>query len=336
MSNNIGVSLCSLCTLWLNETMLRNFSSSDGTALGNIWNAACGAKLAINAQFVEFNTQPSTGGIQAGRIATQNGAPVGFILASALPNDARTSASHMGWIDALAVHPEFQHQGIASGLLTWAEDYLRAQKCTAARLGGSLRPFVAGLPDELNNLAWFDKHGYKPRLNASTDWDLARDLRDYQPRANYSSLDATVRSARTDDHDAIMEFFMHDFPGRWRYEYEESRRDGGRISDYMLIITEDGVDGCARLTFEDSERPIERFYPHLLPHPWGQLGSIGVSKRVRGKGLGGMLLDLSLCRMRDEGIRGCVIDWTSLVDFYGKYGFTPFRKYHMLLKNLEQ
>ena len=314
--------------------MIRLFTLSDISSIVEIWNSACGANLAINTRFVQYNTKLSTGAVQEGCIALENNTPIGFVLASALPNDPKTSAPHVGWVDAIAVHPEFQQHGIATELLNWAENFLRAQKCTVARLGGSLHPFVAGLPDELNNLGWFNKRGYQPRPNAETDWDTARDLHNYAQRMDYSSFNATVRPAHADDHDAIMEFFMRDFPGRWRYEYTEALEDGGRNSDFMIIVTNKGVDGIARLTYEDSERPIERFYMHALPHPWGQLGSIGISKRVRGQGLGGMLLDLSLCHMRDLGIRGCVIDWTSLVDFYGKYGFKPYRKYHMLLKNL--
>jgi predicted N-acetyltransferase YhbS len=73
---------------------------------------------------------------------------------------------------------------------------------------------------------------------------------------------------------------------------------------------------------------------HRLPRPWGQLGPIGVSQDTRGKGYGGALLDAGLRYLRDQGVRGCVIDWTDLVDFYGKFGFKPYRKYQMLIKTL--
>ncbi|MEZ4581603.1 MAG: hypothetical protein R3A10_08190 [Caldilineaceae bacterium] len=61
------------------------------------------------------------------------------------------------------------------------------------------------------------------------------------------------------------------FPGRWRYEFEEFLRTNGRISDFMVLWTADGVDGFCRLTFEDSSRPLDRFFPYTLPRPWGQL-----------------------------------------------------------------
>ncbi|MCX7840762.1 MAG: GNAT family N-acetyltransferase, partial [Anaerolineae bacterium] len=111
-------------------------------------------------------------------------------------------------------------------------------------------------------------------------------------------------------------------------------REGGRFSDYIVLQTARGIEGTARLTFEDSERPIERYYPHRLPRPWGQLGSIGVSRDARGKGYGSALLDAGLRYLRARGVRGCIIDWTNLVEWYGKFGFTPHRWYVVLVKNL--
>ena len=143
-----------------------------------------------------------------------------------------------------------------------------------------------------------------------------------------------IRPAQPGQEEAVLEFFNRSFPGRWQFEFLEFLREGGRRSDYMLLWTERGVDGFARLTLEDSERPIERFHMRRLPRPWGQLGPIGVSDNWRGKGYGGALLDAGLRRLRECGVRGCVIDWTSLVDFYGKFGFKPYRQYAMLFKAL--
>jgi GNAT superfamily N-acetyltransferase len=288
--------------------------------------------LAITPHFVEYNTRAATGAIQAGRVAISNNTPVAFVLASALPNDPQTSPREVGWVDVIAVAPEFQRRGIGSELLAWAEAWLREQDCLRARLGGSLRPFAPGVPVELNSDAFFRARGYTPRPHGERVWDVARDLRDYI--STRPPIDAVIRPARPEDQNALLEFFVREFPNRWRYEYEEFLGSGGRIADYLVLIATRGVDGFARLTFEDSERPIERFYPHALPRPWGQLGPLGVSADTRGKGFGGALLDAALCHLRDQGVRGCVIDWTDLVDFYARFGFQPYHEYIMLLKNL--
>ena len=76
----------------------------------------------------------------------------------------------------------------------------------------------------------------------------------------------------------------------------------------MLLWTEQGVESCCALTFGDSWRPLERFYPYALPRPWGQLGSVGVSAGCRGRGYGIALLDAALRRLHNNGVNGCVID----------------------------
>jgi predicted N-acetyltransferase YhbS len=314
----------------MNLATLCSFRPGDASHLVAIWNSACGPDLAITQRFVDYNTCPPTGALQAGQLAIENDQPVGFVLASALPNDLQTALPQVGWINAIAVFGNRQKHGIGSALLAWAEDWLRAQGCMRFRLGGSLHPFTPGYPVELGNAAFFVKRGYAERGGEQT-WDVARDLGDYattRPRA-----DATIRPARSGDENTILEFFAREFPGRWRYEFQEFLRERGRLSDYQLLITPRGIDGFARVTLENSERPIDRFYLHRLPHPWGQLGPIGVSTDTRGKGHGGALLDAGLCYLREQAVRGCVIDWTGLVDFYGKFGLKPYRQYSMLIKS---
>ncbi|MBI3536014.1 MAG: GNAT family N-acetyltransferase [Chloroflexi bacterium] len=303
------------------------------SALVSIWNATCGDDLAINARLIAYNTRVATGARQAGQIAFENNRAVGFILASALPNDPQTSPPQFGWIDALAVAPEFQRRGIGSALIAWAEEWLRAQGCARFRLGGSLHPFAPGVPEELNAEKFFRARGYQARGANDAVWDVARDLMDYERATQFENAShVEIRSARVGDESALREFFLREFPGRWRFEFEEFLRARGTMSDYILLWTERGVDGFARVTFEDSERPIERFYMRRLSKPWGQLGPIGVSKSLRGHGFGGALMDAALRHLKSRGVRGCVIDWTDLIEFYRKFGFETFRQYRMLVK----
>ncbi|MBM3128780.1 MAG: GNAT family N-acetyltransferase [Chloroflexi bacterium] len=300
-------------------------------ALVSIWNAACGDDLAINERLMTYNTRPATGAIQFGRVAVENDQPVGFVIACALPNDPQTAPRDLGWIDALAVTPAFQRRGVGGALLASAEAWLHEQGCARVRLGGGLHYFLPGYPVALNGVSFFQTRGYAPRPAESQVCDLARDLRDCATMQR--SNDATTRPAQPTDADAILDFLRREFPGRWRFEFEEFLRERGRFADYLLLETARGLQGVARMTREDSERPIERFYPHRLPHPWGQIGSIGISRDARGKGYGGALLDAGLRHMRAQGVRGCIIDWTSLVELYRKFGFTPYRWYAMLIKN---
>jgi GNAT superfamily N-acetyltransferase len=299
-----------------------------------VWTRACGETFALTPRALAYNTRPCFGAQQAGQFAHVNGARVGFVLASVLQNDPRAVSPEHGWIDALVVAPEFQKRGIGRALLQWAETWLRAQSCTRARLGGSLRPFAPGVPTELGSADFFRAHGYAARGENAETWDLGCDLREYVSPAFLRARDVTVRPARESDIAALHAFLEREFPGRWRYEFEQHVRDGARISDYMILLSERGIDACCLVTLEDSQRPVERFYPSPLPRPWGQAGSIGVSADRRNAGYGSALLDAALQHLRAHGVRGCLIDWTHLVAYYERFGFKPHRRYQMLEKEL--
>jgi GNAT superfamily N-acetyltransferase len=298
--------------------------------LVTLWNSACGADLSISERLVQFNLQPSEGGVQAGRLALVDGEPVGCVLASRLGDEPSVMSPELGWIDAIAVAPHAQHQGIGGQLLNWAEEWLQGQGCGGCVVGTSLRPFTPGVPVELGTLPFFTAHGY---VEDDTVWDMAANLATYTPPRPVREIDGVVRPAQRGDEAALLAFLQREFPGRWRYETEAFLRDPRcRFSDYMLLWTERGVDGFCLLTFEDSGQPIERFFPYALPRPWGQLGSVGVSTDRRGRGYGAALVDAGLRRLHNNGINGCVIDWLVIVDFYAKFGFTPSREYRQFYK----
>lgn len=306
-------------------------------AATDVWNSAVNVCLTISADFLAYNATPATGLSQEGRIALLDGDPAGFVLASVLPDEPLVTPPSLGWVDAIAVSPQMQQRGIGAQLLGWAEQWLAEQGCTAVTLGSSIRPFTPGLPVELRSEEFFTKRGYANppgEETRQTVWDVSASLAGYTPPRSVHEIDGAVRPAHPGDEDALFAFLRREFPGRWRYEMEEYLHGGGRISDVMLLWTERGVDGFCQLTFEDSPRPMERYYPYSLPRPWGQLGPIGVSEDSRGRGYGAALLDAGLRRLHDNGVNGCVIDWTGLLDFYGKFGFTPYREYVRLIKRL--
>lgn len=325
-------------------------SSAHIAAAAAIWNAACGADLAISARAMRYNSLPPTGARQEGRLAVRDRRPVGFVLASAPSgSDPAALPPETGWVAAIAVHPDQQRGGIGAALLAWAERWLAEHGCTHFRLGGSLRTFAPGLPSGLGSERFFRRHGYKNRPTDGVTWDVAHDLRAYAwlpdayagppgaagPPAMAAGPALTARPARPGDEEALLAFLRREFPGRWRLEAQGFLHDGGRISDFMLLLTADGVDGFCQLTFEDSLRPLDRYFMHRLPRPWGQLGPIGVSQACRGMGYGATLLDAGLRRLCADGVAGCVIDWTHLLEFYGRFGFRPYRRYEMLTKFAE-
>ena len=320
----------------------------------DLWNDATSNELPITERFLQFNFIEDVGVLRKGRIALVEGRPTGFVLCSAYPGAPPAMRTEVaGWIEAIAVASSFQRQGIGRALLRWAEEWLasqdrhsddssslsidvRPEPGLTANLhsegrivvGGGLRPFVPGPLANSVAEAFFLASGYD-YAEEPFSWDVARSLSDYQPPP-LREAPAAARPGQSGQEADLLGFLGREFPGRWHWQAVKFLEEGGRISDYMLLWTSEGVQGSCRLTYEDSVNPIDRFYPYGLPRPWAQLGSIGVSVHLRGQGMGLQLLDAGLRRLHNSGINGCVIDWTTLLDFYAKCGFRPYRKWAQL------
>jgi len=123
--------------------------STHTDAIAGLWTAACGPNLAASRRLAAHNTQTIPGLVQAGRFAWQNDEPIGCVLASVFTGEPAIAPPDLGWIDAIAVLPDTQRQGMGTALLAWATTWLAEQGCRTVRLGGSLHPFAPGLPVEL-------------------------------------------------------------------------------------------------------------------------------------------------------------------------------------------
>jgi GNAT superfamily N-acetyltransferase len=303
-----------------------------------IWSKACGDELAISAKGVAYSLRPAAMQRQVGWLAYADGEVIGFVIASQISGDPLVAPPTRGYIDAIAVDPSHQKQGIGARLISTAEQWLVAQNCRQLVLGSSLHHLVPGLPDSTGSLDFFLQRDFQhlspDGVTPAAVWDLSADLASYTPPATMHEVAGAVRPAQQHDLAAFLKFMEREFPGRWHYKVATFSHERQRLSDYMLLWTERGVDGFCQLCFEDSQRPMELYYPYRLPRPWGQLGPIGVSADLRGQGFGSALLDASLRRLHNNGINGCLIDWTEHLDFYAKFGFSPYRRYLRLGKTL--
>lgn len=165
--------------------------------------------------------------------------------------------------------------------------------------------------------------------------DLERDLTDYEfsfPVPENSEM----RMLTEADKPSLARFFAETFPGRWRYDVEAKCLNSGIENCLFGLVIEGRVEGMALIQDAHQAGLIGgAVWNESLEENWGSLGPIGISEPVRGKGLGNALLGYALLELKRRGTARCIIDWTGLIEFYGKHGFKPTRRYRSMALPLE-
>ena len=128
---------------------------------------------------------------------------------------------------------------------------------------------------------------------------------------------------QSDDED--LDRFFHRYAGQNQFHHYLGVTyvavDAGRVLGFATVAPR-------HLDIEELPQPVRKKLPHY-PVPVLGLARLAIDKSARSTGLGGQLLRFVLKlaeKMADEvGCAGVVVDAkASAIDFYAKYGFTPF------------
>lgn len=306
-----------------------------------IWNAALGERFPLSPElFVQNGVRDPHVRPEACWLATVPGraGAVGLCLAKVVrePLGADGWLPQRGWVSLLAVHPDYQRRGVGSALLARAEQYLRAQRRTVITLGGDPNHFLPGVPADRGALAFFRAAGYGFAADA---YDLRRALSRRAAPTQAPSLPivrgVTIRPLEAADAPRLLMFLDEVFPGRWRYTVGRVLQQGGSIGDIMGVVAGNRVVGFAQLY-----HPHSRWIGPSVAWTWGLgrgtggIGPMGLASRFRGRGLGLALLDRCVRHLAQLGVGEIIVDWTGLRDFYGRLGFSVWRRYRQGEKRL--
>lgn len=318
---------------------LRPFDPARIGAVVALWNAAAGRVFPLREAVFRQNTVLDPHFDAAGAaLACESG--TGRILGCGIAKVARVPLGadglrpDRGWVSLVVVHPDHWRRGIGAALVRAAEAFLRAKERPTAVLGSDPAHFFPGVPHETGASRFFAALGYRLRGEA---YDLHRSLRGYRTPESVAAVlrnnpDTEIRPLARGEEGALLAFLDAAFPGRWRYTLARFLDGGGAIGDIMGIVRGGAVHGFAHL-FHPHSRWIGPSITWTPPHTAGGagiggLGPMGVSPALRGRGFGLALLDRAMVHLASHGIHEMIIDWTILLDFYGKLGFTPLRRYN--------
>ncbi|HLO98279.1 MAG TPA: hypothetical protein VK171_06765 [Fimbriimonas sp.] len=208
-------------------------------------------------------------------------------------------------------------------LMGEAKSILHQRGVTSILYGMDSRHFWPGVPvdaPKLNDFLMVEGFTFGGEY-----FDLERDLTDYKPP---HPVEGDFRVVTEADIPSLKQFIEKEFPGRWTYDVLTKLEMEGCSDGFVGLFIGNECHGFASIQNGDCKYPIGgAVWRNDLGENWGALGPIGVSMKVRGKGMGGAMLSAGLLELQRRGTKRCIIDWTTLGEFYGKHGFEITRTY---------
>ena len=313
------------------------FQEADFEVLAEAWNACHPKRYAVTPELLRANSVESPVFDWGASLIEYgiNGKIAGFALvkrsAASLYPGPNPDDSHLSGI--VYTDPKF---GV--DLLEHVKKVLRQRGSYRLVFGQDSRHFFPGCPSDHSTLKDFlTVEGFETGGEAH---DVAMDLAEYEPPKGVAETMKKGLEVRPIEHaEASMldQFLGREFSGRWRYDVAQSVEREGR-ADFVYGLFVDGeLGGFAFTQCSNCKMPIGgAVFLSDLGDNWCSLGPIGVAKGLRGNGYGDALLAGALLQMKAAGRRRCVIDWTGLLDWYGKHGFQPFRSYRSAVLKLDE
>ncbi|HVT13042.1 MAG TPA: GNAT family N-acetyltransferase [Fimbriimonadaceae bacterium] len=301
-----------------------SFRDADWDALARLWADFYPERYHVDANLLRINTVESpVFDWGASAIEVMDDETLGFVI-------VKRPATPMLWkgpnqdtyhIGAIA----YREPETGVDLMTQAKRAVADRGAMQLLFGMDSRHFFPGCPEDCHNLCSFLMvEGFE---KTGGHFDLERDLGDYvmpvEPAAGVE-----YRMASESDLQSLKAFFEEEFPGRWRHDVLEKISVEGADKTCFGAFEGKRAVGFALIQDWTHRQPIGGAVWHqALGEKWGALGPIGVAESERGRGLGHSVLGMALSNLKSRGVRNCIIDWTTLEEFYGRHGFQISRRY---------
>lgn len=309
---------------------LRPFQPSDIDALAQLWADDMGPDWPLSPQVTEQRVFCSRHFIPRDAcLALDGGRPVGVCVVRTCqePLEADGMMPQRGFINLLVG----ANMAAKLQLLDWAVDELLHRGVKTVAFGSDPFHLFPGVPEakvELQELL----ESRRFTLGGSA-WDVHRDISDYRLPERVSQTmasrpDLTIAPVQPDQLEALLDFFTREFAGRWRYEALCRLQAEGNGDGILVAQVGDRIEGFCQI-YNGKAKIVgsSQLWAGTKQAVFGGLGAIGCSKSVRGQGIGFALLCIGVDILRQQGVTEMGIDWTGLLDFYGKIGFKPWRRY---------
>ena len=310
-----------------------NISDKYIEEITNLWNSNYKAQYHVSSKMIKQKIFDDRDTFKNGSFFIEEQGKLIGLIVSKINNSELAEYNNCGWVSTILVDKEFQGKGYGSKLLKRCEEELLKEGVKKIILGGEMDNFFSGIadPDEYK-IEFFRKREYT--INCENHFDLIEDV----SNTDFDSFNVTKNEScelntivYTEEYEKKLgSFFDKTFPGRWEYEIMNYIREGQDYRNVLILLHQDEIIGFCKIF--KSEGITD--YDFLYGREHGALGPIGIAEDYRGKGVGNRILYDSLNFLKRRGAHNVLIDWTILKDFYGQFGFTPFKTYRSAYKTI--
>lgn len=308
---------------------------SDYSVIKDLWNSEVGFIYPISDFIFNQNILDCKYVFRKGSfLAFDNNELIGFILAKIWDKDERIpNYQDIGWISLFYVSRKYRKKGIGSKLLLLVEDEFTKMGKKEIFIGKDINNFFPGIPIDfdVSTTPFFEKRGY-------TIGKCTHDLiNEHIMNCRYKLVNDDkfiFRFATKEDQKNVLQFMLKNFPGRWFYECEEYFKKGHINNDFLIVLDKINVIAFIRVSdIFTFSKPYNMTW-HQRFQNLGGLGPLGVDRNYRGINLGSDIVKAGINSLYDKGINEIIIDWTSLIDFYSKFGFEVWKCYRYISKRI--
>lgn len=239
----------------------------------------------------------------------------------------------IAWLHFLMVGQEARGKGIGTKMLTMVEENLRQKGVKKLFLGRDMQHYFPGIPieDQRTN-AWFTAKGFE---RFETEYDLIHTYDETSETSLPQTENIHYGFLEKAELNTLLVFMEKEFPGRWTEELQAYIKAGGDGREFVVAKKEGKIIGFCRINDKQSVIIAPNMYWHaLVQGEPGGIGPLGIASSERGHGYGLAIVEAGIAMLRERAIETIMIDWTGLVDFYGKLGYQPWKTYHAYRKNL--
>jgi GNAT superfamily N-acetyltransferase len=259
------------------------------------------------------------------RLLWQDGQLIGFAYAVADCGQPADSGSRRGWLVALGVAPHARRSGHGGRLLASCLRFLSDAGCGTAEIGGHGERYLVPGVDSRAYPGFGALLGSQGFRRTGSTVAMSCDLRAHPPGgAAAPSGEYDYRHPREGDLPELLRMVAEHFSPGWSGLL---RRYLAASEDTERLWIADGPEGIAGFAGRD-----------LFPGCPGRFGPMGVIERVRGQGIGGRLLRMSLASMARAGHPSAWFLWgpdgTAGHRMYESAGFRVTREFGFFARPL--